>query len=133
MNENLQRLTRALRAERCPPRILETVQSRIAREPASAHAYRLSMAAFAVCLFALAAVLAFWAWPNRDVRSLSQTAVTNHADQVRVAQEAGAALGYIGSLLMDAGKHTQNALVNDAAPPLWSGFEAVSKTLNKKL
>jgi hypothetical protein len=133
MHENLQRLTHALRAEKCPPGVLERVQTRITRHRASRQRISLPSTALAVSMGVLAVFLAVWVWPHRITQSLKHPNIARHADRIRVAKEAGAALGYIGTLLLNVGEQAQNALVNDAVPPLRSGLETVSKTLNQKL
>ena len=133
MRQNLQRLAHALRAERCPPQLLQNVQARVGLDETSRWRWPWRRTAFAACTAALLALLAVGTWPNRIFRSPSQSALANRADQVRVAQEAGAALGYIGTLLVDAGKHAQGAILNEAVPPLRNSLEVVSKTIQSKL
>jgi hypothetical protein len=133
MDPNLQRLARELRAERCPQCVLENVASRIVSKPSPVHWFQLSTVGFAVCIAALVAVLAVWRWPNREARGPSPSVTPSRADQVRVAEQAGAALGYIGTVLLDAGKRTETIVVNEVVPPLRSGFDAASKTIKNKM
>ena len=132
MDENLQRLIQELRAEKCPPRVLESVARRRARSPAPLRRLRTAGAIAAVCIAALAAVMV-WRKPNRDAVRPSQAFASNRAQQVWVAEEAVAALGFIGNVLLEAGEHTQNILLNKVVPPLRSGIEATGKTINNKL
>ncbi len=132
MDPHLQRLIRELRAERCPPRVLEKVKSRLTTGSGTFDWFRFRAVGFAACLAALLAVLLVWRWPDGDVQSPSQASLPRQTDAVQVAGEAGAALAYIGSVLLEAGKHTENVLLEDAVPPLRSGIEAVSKTLKSK-
>ena len=133
MDETLQRLIQELRAEKCPPRVLESVARRLARRPIPLRRLRTASAVTAVCMAALLAAVMVWRRPNRDAVSPSQAFAANRTQQVRVAGEAVAALGYIGNVLLEAGKHTQNILLNETVPPLRSGFEAVGKTIKNKI
>lgn len=133
MHEDVQLLIRELRAEKCPPRVLESVARRRARRPTPPRRLRTASAVAAVCIVALLAAVMVWRRPNRDAVSPSQAFVSHRAQQVRVAEEAAAALGYIGNVLLEAAKHTQNTLLHEAIPPLRSGFEAAGKTIENKI
>lgn len=133
MDENLQRLTEELRAERCPRRVLENVASRIARRPRPIHQFLFRGLGFAGCVAALLTILAVWHRPNRVPEGPSQAVIRSQADQVRVAEEAGMALSYIGNVLMEAGEHTENILLDEAFPPLRNGFEAATKSIKNRL
>jgi hypothetical protein len=112
--------------------VVEEVQARIDRQrlPVARLGMRMGVIGLAMTLPVILAALLVWHWPSR---SPSQTARASHADQVCVAQQAGVALGYIGSVLLEAGRHSENVLLKEAVPPLRNGFEATSKILNNKL
>ncbi len=133
MHEDLQRLIQELRAEKCPPRIFEWVAQRRACRAARRSRFRMASAVAAVGLATLLAVVLVWRRSNREAVSLSQESAPNRAQQVRVAEEAVAALAYIGNVLREAGEHTQNILLNEAVPPLRSGVQAVGKTTKNKI
>jgi anti-sigma factor RsiW len=133
MDENLQRLIQELRTEKCPPRVFESVAKRRARRPAPLRRLRTANAVAVVCIAALLAAILVERRPNRNAVSPTQAFASHRAQQVRVAGEAVAALDYIGNVLLEAGKHTQNILLNETVPPLRSGLEAVGKTIKNKI
>ena len=87
MDENLQRLIQELRAEKCPPRVLESDVRHRARRPAPVRRFRTAGAVAAVCLAALLAAVTVWRSPNRDAVSPSQAFAANRAQQVRCAPD----------------------------------------------
>lgn len=133
MHENLQRLAKELRAERCPRRVLENVQSQIEQRTSSRPWFGFRTAALAMSLALMLGALTFWRWPSRDVNRPVPEVVTAPADHVQVAQQAGVALGYIGTVLLKTGEHTESVLLNNAVPQLRNGLDAVSKTIKAKL
>lgn len=133
MDEHLQRLIQELRAEKCPPPVLQSVARRRARRPVSLRRLRTASAVAVVCLAALLAAVMVWRRPNHDADTPSQAFAANRAQQVRVAEQAVATLGYIGNVLLEARKHTENILLNEAIPPLRSGVKAPGKTRQNKI
>jgi hypothetical protein len=113
---------------------LDNVQVQIARRARPVATFpRWTTPAFAAGLTALLALVAVGLWPHRGSPKLSEAVSPAHSDQVRVAEETRAALGYIGTVLLEAGKHGESALINQAGPPLRRGFEGASQTIKNKL
>lgn len=133
MDENLQRLARQLRMEKCPSNVLENVKSRIAqrRKPGRPLVLRSVVVAFGMTM--LMAGLVVWRWPIREVQETAPAVVSQQPDRVQVVHEAGLALGYIGAVLLEAGQHTESVLLNEAVPPLRTGFEKARKTIESRM
>jgi hypothetical protein len=133
MDENLQRLARELRTERCPARVLDQVQQQIARRGPPIHRFRLAAAGVAVCVAAVALVVTLRFWPGGRTAGRVEAPPSARAEHVRVAREASLALAYIGGVLLEAKEHNETKLLNEAVPRLRSGFEAASKIIQTKL
>jgi hypothetical protein len=133
MDENLQRLARELRTERCPARVLDRVQERIARDGQPAHRFHLGAVGVALCVAALATMAALRFWPDSRHGEPLEPPSSARAEQVRVAREASLALAYIGGVLLEAKEHNQTVLLNEAVPRVRASFEAASKIIQTKL
>lgn len=133
MDENLQRLARQLRMEKCPSAVLENVKSRIAQRRKAGRPLGSRPVVFAFCMTVLMAGLIVWRWPNRDIQENAPAIVSSQPDRARVVHEAGVALGYIGAVLLEAGQHTESVLLNEAVPPLRTGFEKARKSIESRL
>lgn len=136
MDDHVQRLVQALRAEKCPMRVLENVAARIAEKRRTAWKLAWMPIGFAVGLAALLAFVGIWRWPGQDTPGplqASQPSPAEQADQARVVEEAGTALAFIGSVLLEAGQQTETILLEQAVPPLRSGFENAAKTITDRL
>ena len=133
MDENLQRLAQALRVERCPDRVIEKVKTRIEQTRKPLPSNRMAIVGFAVSLALFFALYAAWPWPDRSRETPATTVALTSQDQSRAAERAGLALSFIGSVLLEAGKHTEDTLLNEAIPPLRTGFDAATKTIKAKL
>lgn len=132
MQHHLQRLIHELRAEKCPLDVVESAKARIGLKRRSPGVLSLATAGFAVGVVALALFLILH-WPERAPANPTYASLSKHDGHVRVAQETGLALGYIGNVLLDAGQHSQTILFEQAGPVLQNGLETVGKTLNDKL
>ncbi|MHC1763517.1 MAG: hypothetical protein AB9869_04305 [Verrucomicrobiia bacterium] len=77
--------------------------------------------------------LVVWHWPNREIQETAPAVVSSRPDHTRVVHEAGVALGYIGAVLLEAGQHTESVLLNEAVPPLRTGFEKARKTIESRM
>jgi hypothetical protein len=133
MDQNLQRLARALRTERCPARVRDKVQQQIDRHGRPVHPIRLRAFGVALCLAAVAALGAHRYWPIGHATRPLPPPPSAQADQARVAREASLALAYIGGVLLEAKEHNQTVLLNKAVPRLRSSFETASKIIQTKL
>lgn len=133
MDRKLQELTRQLREEKCPPRVLQRVAQRVSRGKAPALSWRASLA-WTVSIACLLGAVALW--QVRANREAQRAAAELAAAQVRarralVAQQALEAFGRVGQALLRVAARTENTLLKEAAPPLRNGFEtAKSKVIN---
>jgi hypothetical protein len=67
--------------------------------------------------------IAFWQWHARRE--------AEHAARTRVIQQTYGALAFIGQTLLEAAAHTENALLEEAVPPLRNSLEtAKNKVTN---
>jgi len=131
MDQDLQRLTDELRNEKCPQRVIDEVRRRIARRPRP-HSLGVFKIASVTAVLALVCSLAVWHRPARGptAHALKQAARTK-PQSAQVARETEDALGYIGVILLDAGTHTRDILLNQAVPPLRNSLTtAKNKLLN---
>jgi hypothetical protein len=133
MDENLQRLTRALRSERCPARALDKVQQQIAARRTPVHTFRLRAVVVALGLAAVATMILIRFWPISRPTEPVLASVPAPVDQARVAREASFAMAYVARVLLEAKEHNETVLLNEAVPRLRSGFETASKIIQTKL
>jgi hypothetical protein len=132
MDENLPRLGRELRKETCPQRVLDEVARRIAAQATAPSRFRSAVPALAVGL-ALLCVLAVWRWSaGGKVERGPKLAANPALDHARIAEQAEGALGFIGSILLDAGAHSETVISKRAIPPLRNSLEtARNKIVNR--
>jgi hypothetical protein len=130
MDQDLQRLARELRNEKCPQRVIDEVTRRISLQPRQRGLGSFKIASV-TALLALLCGLAIWRRPPvGEAPHLQQVARANVA-RAQVAAEAQDALGYIGVVLRDAGAQTRKIVLNQAVPPLRNSLAtARNKLLN---
>src|SRR5436305_802816 len=122
MPEDLQRLARNLRNESCPRRVLDEALRRIAAEtaPPSPHPY-FPRAALAGSLL-LCGLFVWWQLAGRNTgrqtQFVQQQPQTQAQARTQVARQAETALALIGTVLLDAGSHSQTVIYNHAISPL---------------
>ena len=106
MQPDLPRLIRALKKETCPPRVLDEVQRRLAAERPSLRRLRFAIP-IATAGLALACCLTVWRWNAVEhARQKAALAELNARERARTVNEAEGALGYVGSVLLQAGAHS---------------------------
>lgn len=123
MDQDLQRLTRELRKEKCPQRVLDEVARRISAQaseaPASAAYPRLLTTALITAALVIACGLVIWhPSPSGPAQPHLAPAAGPTLDRTQVIRQAEGTLGYIGCILLDAGSHTERIVLNQAVPPL---------------
>jgi len=130
MDQDLQRLIRDLRAEKCPQRVLDEVAKRIREQQRPTRRIGYRIAAITAAL-ALLCGLALWPRPTvREARRHPEQVGTS-LERAQVAAETRGALGYIGGVLIAASAHTEQIVLNQALPPLRNSFSnARIKLLN---
>ena len=131
MDQDLQRLVRELRKERCPQRVLDRVAQRVCAQPRPRSRLGYKIAAVAAAL-ALLCGLAVWRRPMvGEAWRYHEPARRASLARARVAEEARGALGYVGCFLLDASARSEKIVLNEAVPPLRNSFAtARNKILN---
>lgn len=132
MDDRLQRLTRELRSEKCPPHVLAKVQERIACEQKSPFAGFGFPALAGLAVVLMLAVIVGVFQLTRELKPVPtpvQQARVSTSDPARVAAEAKLSLACIGHILLEAAHHSESVVLEKAIPPLTSGFKTVQTTL----
>ena len=132
MQKDLTRLTRELRKETCPQRVIDNALRRIAAEtpPTSPLRYAVPVIlAGAVLVGAL--LLRSWVNGNNDARD-REWVQQQAQHRVQVARQAETALALIGTALLDAGIHSETALSDHAIPPVRNGLETAKNKLLRR-
>jgi len=125
MDENLQRLARELRKEVCPQRVHDEVARRLTAQAPAPSLFRYAMPLAAASIVLLCA-FAGWRWAARENTHRQPELPAQPAlDRVKVATQVEAALGLIGTVLLDAGDHSQRAIFKEAVPPLRNSLETI--------
>lgn len=123
MDGDLQQLTRELRKETCPQRVLDEVARRIAAEtpPPNRFRYRIAVALAASVVLSGIVLLR---WPDREgSRRATELRQMPATDRVQVARQVEGTFAYIGQVMVDASAHSQRVILNDAVPQLRNSFE----------
>lgn len=133
MDEKLQRITRELRHETCPPRVIERVARRIDRPAPRPLRFRYGIAVALGTLVLTAGVL-LWRWQgSQNFPASSNLVQRTESDPATIADQAGGALAYIGQILLEAGAQSGDAILTNAVPPLRQGLEiAKNNLMNQK-
>jgi hypothetical protein len=122
MDPQLQRLIGELREETCPSAVLERVHDRISREGKAGRTWRYQLG-WSMAMVAAVFAIGFWQWHARQEAQRSARTL--------VIQQTYGALALIGQTLLEAAAHTENALLEEAVPPLRNGLEtAKNKVTN---
>jgi len=130
MQPDLQRIVRELKKEKCPQRVRDQVRGRVsARE-----SMRLRHAApLAFAGFILACCLVVWQWQAREnARRQAQLAQLT-MERTRVARQAQDAMGLVGSVLLDAGEHSEEIISERTVPQLRNSFETAKNKLTQHI
>ena len=132
MHEDLQQLTRELRKETCPQRVLDEVARRISEQAPPPKRFRYGFAA-ALAVAIVLCGFALWRWPSREGSAPApQVAQTDAIDRAQVARQVEGTFAYIGQVMVDASAHSQRVILNDAVPQLRNSFEtAKDKIMNR--
>lgn len=129
MDENLQRMTRALRGETCPASVHAEVARRIAAEKAAAGRFRPAWA-FAIAMVVILGCLAVWRWPVAqppEPQFVAQPTLTSE----QVVAQAEHALASIGCILLEAGAHSRQMISEEAVPPLRNSLDNTKNKLSQ--
>ena len=134
MDESLQRLARELRRETCPQRVLDEVARRIStptRPPARSR-FRYALAALTAGAALLCGIVILRRPEGGNAQRQTVPVPPTGTDSRQVALQAEGALGYVGSILRDAGARSGHVILKGAVPPLRNSLEtAKKKTLDR--
>ncbi len=132
MRPDLKQLIGELKKETCPQRVLDEVQRRTAGRTSSSLRLR-----FAICLTAVFLVLTGglleWQRQASDSRASVRLAERTALDRNRIASQAEAALGLMGSLLAQAGTDSGKIISERAATPLQNSFQTTKHKIIEPL
>jgi hypothetical protein len=123
MQADLYRLTRELRKETCPGRVHDEVRRRTSPEASSPRRLRFAISV-AVAGLVLACGLSVWRWQGGEkTRPQAELPERTTLDRARIANQAEAALGLIGCVLVNAGAHSERVISDRAVLPLRNSLE----------
>jgi hypothetical protein len=121
MQPDLTPLIRELKKETCPQRVRSRVRGRIAARESSPRRLRFAIP-IAIAGLVLACCLSVWRW-NEHARHQTALAELNVRERAHTMNQAEDALGYVGSVLLQAGAHSEKVIADRAVPPLRSSLE----------
>ena len=123
MQENLNQLARELRKETCPHRVIDEVARRIAAEAPPPGRLRYALPVAMAALLALGGLIVHRRWAGGNAGQTSQLVEQRAAGRAQTLRQAGGALVLIGTVLRDAGAHSETVISDRALPPLRKGLE----------
>lgn len=135
MDDPIPRLIRELRGEACPPSVTEHVARRIARDAATRPrrprrpAFVLAVVAASLAVIpGLPVLRSFLSRPDtsRPVAVATRPAEPDHA---QIVEQTHVALALVGRFLLDAGVRAENAVLDEAVPPLLKGLHSAKTKL----
>lgn len=129
MQEDLSRLTRELQKETCPQRVRNEVRGRISARITSPRRLRLTIPLAAAGLVLVYGVLVWHQHEENEARQQAALAERAAQDRVQIARQAEDALGFIGSVLADAGAHSGKVIYDRAVPPLRNSFQSANNKI----
>jgi hypothetical protein len=123
MPPDLTPIIRELKKETCPRRVRSSVRGRISARESSPRRLRFAIPLVMAGL-ALACCLSVWRWNTVEhARQRAALAELNLRERARTMDQAEGALGYVGSILLQAGAHSEKVISDRAVPPLRSSLE----------
>ncbi len=118
MQSDLQRLIDELKKETCPSRVRDEVRGRISARESSRGRLRYAIAA-AFATLILLCCLTVAQWHARE-KARQQAKL---AERQLVANQAASAMGLVGSVLLDAGAHSEKIISDRTVPQLRNSLE----------
>ena len=129
MQPDLTRFKRELREETCPRRVLDEVKRQISIDKSSRRWSRYAVPAVCASLVLLGC-LSGWRWQAiENAREQARLAEVNTRERARVADQAEDALGLVGSVLLDAGAHSQKIISERTVPLLRDSLETAKNKI----
>jgi len=129
MQEDLRELTRALRNESCPRRVIDGALRRIeAERPQPGWLPYAITGALAALVFVCGLLVWSRLEGGKAGRQREMAEQQAHARK-QAARQAETALGIIGTVLLDAGAHSETVISDRAIPPLRNGLETAKNKI----
>ncbi len=122
MQPDLQRIISELKKETCPQRIRDQVRGRIAARETAAPRLRYAIPAVFVAIVLVCGLLVGQWRMRENLREQAKLAQLTR-ERVHVAHQAEEALGLVGSVLIDAGNHSEKIISDRTIPPLRDSLE----------
>lgn len=131
MQEDLRQLARELRQETCPRRVIDQAVRRIAAEtpPPSPLRDAIPVALVLAGAVLLCGLLVRSRLTGDDAGQQLQWAEQQAQRRMQVARQAESALGLIGTLLLDAGAHSETVISDRVIPPLRNGLQTAKNKI----
>lgn len=129
MQEDLPRLARELRKETCPRRVIDGALRRIADETPRPTWLRYAIPAALVATVLMCALLVQLRPTHGNAGRQPELAEQQARIRMQSARQAETALGLIGTVLLDAGAHSETVICDRAIPPLSNGIETAKNKI----
>ena len=129
MQENLKRLASELRKETCPQQVIDETWRRIAAETPQRSWLRYAIPLALAGAVLLCGLLAWSRLAGGNSGRQRELAQQQADSRVQTARQAETALGIIGTVLLDAGAHSETVISDRAIPPLRNGLETAKNKI----
>jgi hypothetical protein len=129
MQEGLPRLARELRKETCPQHVIDEVLGRIAAETPPPRRLRYAIPVALAGTAILCGLLVRSQLAGGNAGRQPELAEHQAHRRMQTAREAESALGFIGTVLLDAGAHSETVISDRAIPPLRNGLETAKSKI----
>ena len=128
MQEDLPGLARELRKETCPRRVIDEAWRRIAAETPQPRRLRYAIPLALAGAVLLCGLLVRSRLAGGNAGRQPELAGQAHG-RMQAARQAETALGIIGTVLLDAGAHSETVISDRAIPPLRNGLETAKNKI----
>ena len=129
MQESLPRLARELRNETCPQRVIDETVRRIAAETPPLDRFRYGIPLTVAGLVLLGCLIIWRRTGDGNAERQMNPAARESLRGAQIARQTEGALGLIGSVLLDAGAHSERVISDRAIPPLRNGIETAKNKI----
>ena len=129
MQEDLKGLTSELRKETCPQRVIDNAWLRIAAEKPQPSLLRYAIPAALAGAVLLGGVLVQSRLAGGNAERQTELAEQQVHGRMQAARQAETALRIIGTVLLDAGAHSETVISDRAIPPLRNGLETAKNKI----
>jgi hypothetical protein len=129
MQPHEQRIIRELKNETCPQRVRDKARGQISARESSSRRLRYAVPMAIACVV-LVCCLSVWQWhAAQTARQQASLAELNARERARVAGQAEDALGLVGSVLLDAGAHSEKIISDRTVPSLRNSLETTKNKI----